>query len=136
MTKSLTNKLLLKQRLFSLKMQSGTPLKDHLENLNSILLDLRQLNVKIDDEDATLIFLISLPNSYEIFVESFVVDKDSLTLEEMKATLYTRELREKATCDNNNFGSGLVVRLGKNSRKMGLTIVTVLVQMVLATLGT
>ena len=65
-----------------------------------------------------------------------MIGKDSLTLEEVKAELYTRELRQKATGDNENHGSGLVVRLGKNSRKMGLTIVTVLVQMVLATLGT
>ena len=117
MTKSLTNKLLLKQRLFSLRMQSGTPLRNHLENLNSILLDLRNLDVKIDDEDAALILLVSLPNSYGNFVESFVVGKDSLTLEEVKAALYTRELRQKATGDNNDYGSGLVVRSGKNSRK-------------------
>ena len=31
MTKLLTNKLLLKQRLFSLRMQSGTPLREYLE---------------------------------------------------------------------------------------------------------
>ncbi|CAL1399627.1 unnamed protein product [Linum trigynum] len=33
MTKSLTNKLHLKQRLFSLRMQEGTPLREHLEQL-------------------------------------------------------------------------------------------------------
>ena len=86
-TKSLTNKLLLKQRLFSVRMQSGTPLQEHLEKLNSILLDLRNLDVKVDDEDAALILLVSLPSSYENFVESFVVGKDSLTLEEVKAAL-------------------------------------------------
>ena len=76
MTKSLTNKLLLKQRLFSLRMQSGTSLMDHLKNFNSILLDLRNLEVKINDEDVALILLVSLPNSYENFVESVVVGKD------------------------------------------------------------
>ena len=55
-------------------MQSGTPLREHLEKLNFILLDLRNLDVKIDDEDAALILLVSLPSSYENFVESFVVD--------------------------------------------------------------
>ena len=49
---------------------------------------MRNLEVKIDDEDAALILLVSLPNSYENFVESFVVGKDSLTLEEVKAALY------------------------------------------------
>ena len=90
MTKSLTNKLLLKQRLFGLRMQSGTSLRYHLVNLNSILLDLHNLDVKIDDEDAALILLVSLPSSFENFVESFVVGKDSLTLEEVKVALHTR----------------------------------------------
>ena len=59
MTKSLTNKLLLKQRLFSLRMQEGMPLQDHLDQLNIILLELRNINVKIEDEDVALILLFS-----------------------------------------------------------------------------
>ncbi|MDV3181192.1 MAG: hypothetical protein Q8830_03180, partial [Candidatus Phytoplasma australasiaticum] len=55
MTKSLTNKLLLKQHLFSLRMQEGMPLREHLDQLNTILLDLRNIDVKIEDEDAALI---------------------------------------------------------------------------------
>ncbi|GJU00053.1 hypothetical protein Tco_1110391 [Tanacetum coccineum] len=39
MTKLLTNKLLLKQRLFSLRMKEGSTLKDHIDALNSILMD-------------------------------------------------------------------------------------------------
>lgn len=69
MTKSLTKKLLLKQRLFALRMQEGTQLQDHLDSLNSILLDLRNIDVKVEDEDAALILLVSLPNSYENFVQ-------------------------------------------------------------------
>ena len=72
MTKSLTNKLLLKQRLFSLRMQEGMSLIDHLDQLNTLLLDLRNIEVKIEDEDAALILLVSLPPSYENFVQSFV----------------------------------------------------------------
>ena len=45
MTKSLTNKLLLKQRLFSLRMKEGSVLKDHLDELNSILMDLKNVEV-------------------------------------------------------------------------------------------
>ena len=41
MTKSLTNNLLLKQCLFGLRMQEGTSLRDNLEKLNTILLDLK-----------------------------------------------------------------------------------------------
>ena len=46
-----------------------------------------------------------------------MVGKNSLTLEEVKTTLYTRELRHKATSDNENYGIGLIDRSSINSRK-------------------
>ncbi|KAL6208330.1 hypothetical protein ACLB2K_019281 [Fragaria x ananassa] len=58
MTKSLTNKLLLKRRLFSLRIEEGTTLRDHLDQLNTILLEFRNIDVKVDDEDAALILLV------------------------------------------------------------------------------
>ncbi|KAJ4721450.1 Retrovirus-related Pol polyprotein from transposon TNT 1-94 [Melia azedarach] len=85
MTKSLTNKLLLKQRLFSLRMQ------------------------EVEDEDAALILLVSLPLSYENFVQSFIVGKDTVSLEEVRSSLHTRELRHKATGTGaDNQAAGLV----------------------------
>lgn len=97
MTKSLTNKLFLKRRLFSLRMEEGTTLRDHLDQLNTILLELRNIDVKVDDEDAALILLVSLPLSYENFVDSFIGGRDIVTLEEVRSSLHTREMRHKAT---------------------------------------
>lgn len=59
MTKSLTNKLLFKQHLFSLRMKEGSSLKEHLDALNSILMDLKNVEVKIEHEDAALVLLVS-----------------------------------------------------------------------------
>ena len=50
MTKSLNNKLYLKQRLFTLRMKGGTPIKDHLDELNKILMDLKNIDVRIDED--------------------------------------------------------------------------------------
>ncbi|GKA77551.1 hypothetical protein Tco_0784012 [Tanacetum coccineum] len=66
MIKSLTNKLLLKQHLFSLRMKEGSSLKEHLDALNSILMDLKNVEVKIEDEDAALVLFVSLPSLFEI----------------------------------------------------------------------
>ena len=53
-TKSLTSKLHLKQRLFMLKIVEGTSVKTHLDEFNSIRMDLENLEVKIEDEDQAL----------------------------------------------------------------------------------
>lgn len=49
-------------------MESGTPLREHLEKLNFVLLDSPNLDVKIDDEDFMLILLVCLPSSFKNFV--------------------------------------------------------------------
>ncbi|GJV58035.1 hypothetical protein Tco_1459040 [Tanacetum coccineum] len=55
------------------------------------------VEVKIDDEDAALILLVSLPPSFENFVNSFVVGKDTITLEDVRFSLHFRELRHQAS---------------------------------------
>jgi hypothetical protein len=63
MKKSLTNRLYLKQRLCIFKMREGMALCDHLDYFNRIILDLKNIDIKVDDEDEALILLCSLPNA-------------------------------------------------------------------------
>nr|GEZ39819.1 retrovirus-related Pol polyprotein from transposon TNT 1-94 [Tanacetum cinerariifolium] len=51
MTKSLANKLRLKDRLYTFRMKPSTSVKDHLDEFNTILIDLENLDIDIDDED-------------------------------------------------------------------------------------
>jgi hypothetical protein len=51
MKKSLTNHLFLKQRLYIQKMQKGMLLCDHLDEFNKILIDLKNIDIQVDDED-------------------------------------------------------------------------------------
>ena len=53
--KSLANRLILKQRLFLLRMHKGTPIKSHIVEFFSIINDLDKIEVKIEDEDQTLL---------------------------------------------------------------------------------
>ena len=78
-------------------MKEGSALKDHLDALNSILMDLKNVEVKIDDEDAALILLVSLPPLFENFMNSFVVGKYTITLEDVRSSLHSRELRHQAS---------------------------------------
>jgi len=59
--KFLANRLYLKKRLFAFLMEDEKPLKKHLDDFNRTILDLKSIDVKIDDEDQAIILLISLP---------------------------------------------------------------------------
>jgi len=63
-TKSLTNKIRLKERLYTFKMTEGTPVQKHLNDFNSITVDLENLDVKIEDEDKAILLVVSLPSSF------------------------------------------------------------------------
>ncbi|KAL6566875.1 hypothetical protein OROMI_015279 [Orobanche minor] len=120
MTMSLTNKLLLKQHLFSLHMQEGQSLCEHLDQLNIILLELCNIDVEVEDEDAALFLLASMALSYENFVQSFIIGKDSVSLEEVRSSLHTRELRHKASGGGANIQVvGLVANGSKGHEKSG-----------------
>ena len=54
MTKSLTNRILLKRQLYSLRMKEGTSIADHLNVFNTLLVQLNSLDVKFDSEDKAI----------------------------------------------------------------------------------
>jgi hypothetical protein len=49
MSKSLTNKLYLKQRLYNLKMAKGSDLSQHINMFNQIIGDLKRVDVKFEE---------------------------------------------------------------------------------------
>ena len=85
----------LKQRLFTLHMKEGTQIKDHLDELNKILMDLKNIDVRIDEEDQALILLCLLPSSFENFINSMLYGRDTLSLKDVKSVLHFKELRQK-----------------------------------------
>jgi hypothetical protein len=76
MKKSLTNRLFRKQWLYTLKMQESMLLCDHLDEFNEILMDLKNIDVQVDDVDQALTLLCSLQDLFDNFVNSvFLVFK-------------------------------------------------------------
>ena len=72
MTKSLANRLYLKQRLYSFKMQEERFIEDQMDEFNKIIDDLANVDVKIEDEDQAVKLLSPLPKSYENFVDAML----------------------------------------------------------------
>src|SRR4051812_2010318 len=88
------NRLYLKKRLYNLRMVEGTPLKQHLDVFNSIIMDLGNIDIKIESEDQALIVLSSLPASYESFVDTLLYEKDTISLDDVSSALKSNELKK------------------------------------------
>ena len=71
-TKTLASRLHLKQRLYLLHMSEGTSVKSHIDQFSSSIMDVSNIDVKIDDEDQILLLLCSLPSSCKNFKETLV----------------------------------------------------------------
>jgi hypothetical protein len=92
MTKNLDNKLHLKERLYTIRMAEGTSIQSHLNEFNSICVDLESLDVKIDHEDKAILLVVSLPPSFKNFKEIMLYrNHTSLTFENDKSNLLSKE---------------------------------------------
>nr|GEW13720.1 retrovirus-related Pol polyprotein from transposon TNT 1-94 [Tanacetum cinerariifolium] len=92
MTKSLENKLRLKDRLYTFRMKPGTSVQDHLDEFNTILIDLENLEVDIDNEDKVVLLVISLPASYKHFNEIMLYgNRETLSFNDVKSALLSKQ---------------------------------------------
>ena len=109
-TKSLVKRLYLKQAIYSFKMQEDKSIDEQLDAFNKLILDLENIDVSIDDEDQTLLLLSSLPKSYSNFKDTLLYGRESLTLDEVQATLNSNELNHRSEEKGNSVAEGLNVR--------------------------
>ncbi|KAK5819523.1 hypothetical protein PVK06_024528 [Gossypium arboreum] len=86
-TKSLANHLVLKQSLFTFRMNEGELLRDHISQFITLL----NVEVYIDDEDQAMLLLCSLPPSYKSFRETLIYGRDKLSFEDVKVHLLSRD---------------------------------------------
>uniref|UniRef100_A0A803PVB6 Integrase catalytic domain-containing protein n=1 Tax=Cannabis sativa TaxID=3483 RepID=A0A803PVB6_CANSA len=114
--KSLANKLYLKKKLYTLKMEDSKELRKHLGEFNQIILDLSNIGVKIEDEDQGILLLSSLPKSYEHFVDTILYGKETLAMTEAKAALNSKEIQKKNDERTDGIANSLFVKTRNNSK--------------------
>ena len=104
MMKSLVNRLYLKQWLYAFKMEEGTIIEDHLDELTKTILDLENIDVKVEEEDQTFILLKLLDKSYSNFVVTMMFSHETLSCERstigIKLQMYKTESQK---CTNQIF---------------------------------
>jgi hypothetical protein len=69
-TKIIENKLFLRRRFFTIKMQEREDLIVHINMVKALADQLRSIEVKIEDEDMYMVLLMSLPPSFDNLVTS------------------------------------------------------------------
>nr|GEY01140.1 retrovirus-related Pol polyprotein from transposon TNT 1-94 [Tanacetum cinerariifolium] len=95
MTKCLANSLYLKKKLYKYNMSPVTKLGDHIDKFNKLILNLVNIRIETEDEDQTLMLLMSLQSPYENFVETLLYGRESLIMKDVLATLNSMELKKK-----------------------------------------
>ncbi|GJS59265.1 hypothetical protein Tco_0654049 [Tanacetum coccineum] len=115
---SLANRLYRKKKLYTYYMSPGTKLGDHIDEFNKLTLDLANIDIEIEDEDQALMLLTSLSSSYENYVETLLYGRESLTMEDVLATLNSRELKKRTEVTKEEAGDGLYVR-GRSDHSEG-----------------
>ncbi|MBA0878240.1 hypothetical protein Goshw_023328 [Gossypium schwendimanii] len=79
-TKFLANRLVLKQCLFTFHINECELLRDHISQFITLLNDLKNIEVHIDDEDQAMILLCYLPSLYKSFRETLIYDRKNSRL--------------------------------------------------------
>lgn len=68
-------------------MQESSSLCDHLDEFNEILLDLKNIDIKVHNEGQVLILLCLVPKFFNNFINSILYGRDTISLVDVKSAL-------------------------------------------------
>ena len=91
MTKSLSNKLHLKQKLYKQNAEEGGDLMDHMNALNKILDQLQKVGIEIEEEDKAFLLLTLIFDSYESVIMTLLYEKNTSEFENVQSSLLDHE---------------------------------------------
>lgn len=121
-TKTLPNRIYLKQQFASFKMEESKSIEENMDCFLKLIADLSSLN-NVSDEDQAIQLLTSLPSQYEALVHTlkYGTGKDTLTVMEITSSAYAKEieLKQKGVLNKGKSGSeGLYVESrGRSSKR-------------------
>ena len=95
MGKSLANRLYLKRRLYSCCFVEDKSIIEQYDDFTKSVDDLEDVDVKMSDEDKTILVLNALPKSYDQMRDAILYGRDKpITLAEVHSALMAKELQK------------------------------------------
>lgn len=97
---SASNKVFLMKRLFNMKMSEGGYVADHLNDFNTVTSQLSSVGVNFDDEVRALLFLCSLPESWNdlvMAISNSVSGSSTLKFDDVVGAILSKEMRWKSS---------------------------------------
>ena len=99
-------------------MKEGTSIKDYLDKFNKIIMDTKNIYVRIHDEGKTILLIYSLPYSYKDFIDVTMYNNDTLSIHDIKVALNTKEVKKKVSESGEGNSSEDLVIEGVQERKI------------------
>ena len=91
------NKIFLRKKLYSLRMEEGGQISEHLERFNMLVTHLTLVGVPMDEEERCQILLCSLPDSWDSLVMAIGSTSVVLKMEDVVGSLLFEEMRRKVS---------------------------------------
>ena len=86
-SKSLTNKLCLRWELYELMKEDDTSMQDHINTFNQLVCQSLNADDKLSNEEKALLLFASLPKSYKNIVQTLLLGRESITLDQALVAL-------------------------------------------------
>lgn len=101
--KGLANKLFLRRKLFTMKLEEGESMESHINKIKEIADELESIKSTVTEEDMVLIILGSLPETFSTLITSLESRADDLTMDFLMTRLMheERKLQEQGILESN-----------------------------------
>ncbi|KAK9736900.1 Zinc knuckle [Popillia japonica] len=104
--KSVFTKLTLKRKLLTLKVKKNEKLEDHFLNFDTIIRELENAGLKMEEEDKVCHLLLTLHDEYNAVITAIETVNQKITMDFVKSRLLDEELKVKARTGERNSQNG------------------------------
>ncbi|KAJ0904157.1 putative RNA-directed DNA polymerase [Helianthus annuus] len=115
------NRVFLMRELFNMRMNEGSSVADHINEVNSILSRLATVGMKLDDDTQAVVLLSSLPDSWSGFVTTVTetAGTGNLKFDRVRDSVLGEDVRRRNTGGGSTSGMFSVSRGRGNNRSSG-----------------